>query len=78
MIEWKSVLTKTRKHKEISVFKSSNIFAVNIFKLALATSKSTLILTTFNNFNNSNKINIIQIPTLIIKMNSILFNHNVS
>lgn len=79
MIEWKSALTKIRKHNEISVFISSNIFAVNILRLTLSTAMTTLILTSFKNFNNSNKINMIQRPNLlIISMNSILFNHNVS
>ena len=79
MIDWKSALTKLKKHKEISVFTSSNIFAVTILRLTLSTVMSTLILTTFNNFNNSNKINMIQRATLLIRnMHSILFNHNVS
>jgi len=56
MIEWKSTLKKTRKHKDISVFPSPNISALNILKLIISTNLSTLLLTPFNNLNRSNKI----------------------
>ena len=56
MIEWKSTLKKTRKHKDISVFPSPNIFPLNIRKLSISTNLSTLLLTPFNHLNKSNKI----------------------
>lgn len=76
MIEWKSTLKKTRKHKDISVFPSSNIFALNI-KLSISTNLSALLLTPFNNLNRINKIYDSKTHIVNLNKNSILFNHDI-